>query len=203
MTNASEKRKISLRAPWSRRVPRRNVLIVLGVFLALDLLFYLFAVRPLDAREQEQRVMLETLQQQVEQKQKDVERLKLIVSKVAKARAEGDALLEDVTFLRRTTFSDLMAELIESAKQAGIDTREGNFDAEPIEGSDDYGILSLTANFRGEYESLVKFVNRLDRSKRFLIVGSLGATPRSDSTELQITMTIDTFVRGFEATSGL
>ena len=43
-------------------------------------------------------------------------------------------------------------------------------------------------------ESLV-LLNRLDRSSEFLIVESLGARPREDTGDLQISMRIDTFVR--------
>ena len=56
-------------------------------------------------------------------------------------------------------------------------------------------MVSISANFRGRYENLVKFLNLLDRSDAFLIVERLGAAPREDTGELQITMRIDTFVR--------
>ena len=53
----------------------------------------------------------------------------------------------------------------------------------------------MNANFRGRYENVVRFLNLIDRSETFLIIESLGASPRSDSDDLQITMRIDTFVR--------
>ncbi len=182
-------------ASWLRRLSRKQALIALGALLAFDLGFYIMAVRPLGAREQMQQDLIAGLSAQIEKKSADVERLELVVSKVEKARDEGDQLLDDITLVRRTTYSTLLAELLQAAADSGIDTREGNFDLEPIEGTEQYGMVSINANFRGEYENLVQFLNRLDRSERFLILGSLGATPRADSSELQITLTIDTFVR--------
>jgi hypothetical protein len=57
------------------------------------------------------------------------------------------------------------------------------------------GMLTITSNYRGQYDKLVKFLNQLDRSERFLIIESLGATPRAESNDLQFTLKIDTFVR--------
>jgi hypothetical protein len=181
--------------PLLRRIPKKHVLAVLGALLVFDVLFCLVAVEPLGRRGAEQQALLGALEKQIEAKQHQVEQLQLVVSKVEKARAEGDGLLENITLLRRTAFSTLLGELLEAAAEAGIDTREGNFDIEPIEGTDEYGIISVNTNFRGEYQNLVRLLNRLDRSETFLIVDSLAATPRTDSEELQITMRLNTLLR--------
>lgn len=181
--------------PFWRRASRTRVLMVLGALLAFDVLFYLLAVRPLDAREREQEALVAVLSQQIEAKSKEVDELKVVVGKVQKARTEGDRLLEEITLLRRTTFSTLVTELVSAATESGVETRESSYDLEPVEGTEQYGMMTITAGFRAPYENLVKFLNRLDRSDHFLIIGSLGATPRSDSAELQITMQIDAFVR--------
>ena len=55
-------------------------------------------------------------------------------------------------------------------------------------------MVSISANFRGEYENLVKLLNLLDRSEKFLIVERLAAAPREEG-GLQITMRVDAFVR--------
>jgi Tfp pilus assembly protein PilO len=178
-----------------RRITRVHVLAVLGVLVVFDLLFYVVAVSPLDAREQEMLARIEILKQQVEQKTKGLEELRIIAGKVEKARTAGDELLDQITIERRVTFSTLVTELNSAAAEAGIQDRDRVYDMEPIDGTEVYGIVSINANFRGEYEKLVNFLHRIDRSERFLIIESLGASPRSDSSELQVTMRIDTFVR--------
>ena len=172
------------------------MLVALGVLFAFDAIFYVFAVRPLGAREQEQDILLRTLFDQREQKTVELEKLRAVVEKVEKARADGDALIDELTLARRNTFSRLVTELDAAADEAGLESRERSYNPDPIEGADDdYGASPVQASFRGRYEQLVNLLHRLDHSEEFLIIGALGATPRSDSNDLQITMRIDTFVR--------
>ncbi len=178
-----------------RRISRVQVLVVLGVLAAFDVLFYVFAVSPLDVREQEILARIEASQRQLGQKEEGLEELRIVAGKVEKARTAGDELLHQITIERRVTFSTLVTELDGAAAEAGIQDRDRVYDMEPIDGTEQYGIVSINANFRGEYEKLVNFLNRIDRSERFLIIESLGASPRADSPEIQITMRIDTCVR--------
>ena len=195
MTNNFENGGLRRPASWQRKVSRRHVLIFLGLLAAFNVIFYFLAVYPLDAREEQRQAFITGLQQQAAAKTAEVEKLRLIAGKVEQARSEGDSLLQTITLERNTTFSKLVAELVTAASESRVETRESNFDLQPVEGAEQYGAITITANFRGEYANLVQFLNRLDKSEQFLIIESLGATPRSDSTELQITMKIDTFVR--------
>ena len=183
------------RASRLRRVTRTQVCVALGLILLFDLVFYFFAVKPLSAREQKKRTSISILSQQVKQRTEQVAKLKMVVDKVEQARSEGDKLIEEITLVRRTTFSTLVAELDSAARESGVEPREGAYDVQPIEGAEHYGMVTISANFRGRYENLVKFLNRLDRSENFLIIESLGAASRADSEELNVTMKIDTFVR--------
>jgi Tfp pilus assembly protein PilO len=195
MTNNFENGGLRRPASWQRKVSRRHVLMVLGLLAAFNVIFYFLAVYPLDAREEQRQAFIMGLQQQAAAKTAEVEKLRLIAGKVEQARSEGDSLLQTITLERNTTYSKLVAELVTAASESRVETRESNFDLQPVEGAEQYGAITITANFRGEYANLVQFLNRLDKSEQFLIIESLGATPRSDSTELQITMKIDTFVR--------
>ena len=171
------------------------MLVAIGVLAVSDGLLYLLAVRPLGARAQDQQILVRTLIQQRRQKNEGMETLRAVVEKVEKARVEGDELVEQLTLARKNTFSRLVTELNAAADEAGIESRERAYDPDPVEGSERYGALTITASFRGKYDQLVKLLNRLDRSEEFLIIGTLGATPRSETNDLQITMRIDTFVR--------
>lgn len=196
-SNSNEMREAPKRklAPPRWRLTRRHMLAALAVLLAFDVVFYLFAVRPLGAREEEQRILLRTLLRQQQQKTEELERLRVVVAKVEKARVEGDELINQLTLARNNTYSRLLAELDAAADEAGLESRERAYDPDPIEGAEEYGAITVTASFRGRYEQLVNLLHRLDHSEEFLIIGALGATPRSDTNDLQITMRIDTFVR--------
>ena len=174
---------------------RKQVLALLGALAVFDLAFWLFAVLPLAGQEQRQLQRIADLTRQIAQKTSDLERLRTVRDRIGVARAPGDELVANITFDRRTTLSQLLAEMDAAAVESGIEIRERLYDQQPIEGAGRYGMLTITSNYRGHYDNLVKFLNRLDRSERFLIIESLGATPRAESNDLQFTLKIDTLVR--------
>lgn len=174
---------------------RKQVLALLCALAVFDLAFWAFAVLPLADQEQRQVERIANLTRQIGEKTKDLETLRTVRDRIGTARTQGDQLVASITFDRRTTFSELLAEMDDAAVESGIEIRERLYDQQPIEGADHYGMLTITSNYRGQYDKLVKFLNRLDRSERFLIIESLGATPRAESNDLQFTLKIDTFVR--------
>lgn len=180
--------------PFWRRMSKQSVVGLLAALAAVEIGFWFFAVRPLDNREAEELRLTGQLQQQVAAKQEAVEKLRDAKTKVASAVENGDKILADLTFDHQTTFSELLTEIGAAAQEAGVEVRETNYESDTIEGTDRYGMVTISANFRGQYDSLVKLLHRLDRSKRFLIVERLAAAPR-DEGDLAITMRIDAFVR--------
>lgn len=179
-----------------RRKPSRQVVVaVLALLAAFDLGFWLIAVQPAAARATEREAAVTALEKLVEQKRQSIGNLRQSVTRVAQARETGEELLGELTFERQRTFSELLTELGDASQQAGVEMRETDYALEEISGNENYGMVSVTANFRGRYENLVKLLNRLDRSSDFLIVESLGARPREDTGDLQISLRIDTFVR--------
>ena len=57
--------------------------------------------------------------------------------------------------------------------------------------------MTISAAYEGNYASLTKFVNLLDKSPRFLIIESLMAAPQQSTNGdlLSVTIKLDTFVR--------
>ena len=198
MTSSSESR-LPLRAPapWYRRFPPRKVLAALGILALCDLGFFVLAVRPAAQEERERTARNAELEAQVQEVQLGFEAVQAAAGRIDKAEADGHAFVQETALPRRSAFSALLTELGAASQEAGVEIRETNYSVEAIEGSEEYGILAVNANFRGRYDSLVQFLFRLDRSELFFIIGSLGATPREDGVagELQINMRFDTFVR--------
>lgn len=174
---------------------RQLVVAGLTVLALFDLAFWSFAVQPMAARAADREAAVVALEQLVEQKRESVANLSVSLERVAAAQEDGTGLLEELTFERQRTFSELLTELGDAASRSGVEIRETDYATEDIAGNENYGMVSVTANFHGQYENLVQLLNRLDRSSDFLIVESLGARPRQDTGDLQITMRIDTFVR--------
>ena len=190
MTSASNPRG----QPLAQRVSKQTVIGALVAVAVLELVCWFVFVRPLANREAEQQALTASMVQQMTAKQESVERLRAAKTKVDAAVETGNQILDELTFDHQTTFSELLTEIGAAAKEAGVEVRETNYESDTIEGNERYGMVTISANFRGNYESLVKLLHRLDRSPRFLIVERLGAAPRDDG-ELAITMRIDAFVR--------
>jgi len=181
--------------------PQRSIQLGLAALAVIDLLFYLFGVGPLGESDRERRLQVQNMRKQVELRQTQVARLAGNVEKVENARAEGDKLLKSVAQPRRTAYSTIVSELDQAGKQAAVELRDRSLSIEPIEGSDTLSIMTVTATLEGSYENLVKFLNLLDRSPRFLIIGYVAAAPQQagpqqTSDRLGVTLKLDSFVRG-------
>lgn len=186
-------RLAGVRTRWNKD-PRLILRAGAIVLVAANLVAAFLTWRPVGGSRQDlERQVVET-RRQVVQRQAALERLRALVKKVEKGRAEGDRFLNDNFLSRRTAYSTLVAELDKGAQKAGMKPREHAFNEEPIEGSDTLGILSISANYEGSYADLIQFVHMLDVSPRFLIIESLQAAPQQ-SGGLTVSMRLDAFVR--------
>lgn len=193
----------SFKTLLGERGPRRTIKLALAALLLVDLLFYLFAIGPLAQSDRERRQQVESLRKLVRDRTVAVDRLAARVQKIQTARTQGDELLGTITIPRRTVFSTVISELDEASKKAGVTLKDRAQNVEPIEGSDTLSMLTVTQGLEGSYENLVKFLNLLDRSQRFVIVESLGAAPQQTGQQqaqqasalLSVTLRVDAFVR--------
>lgn len=194
MPNDSNNRQLQLYKPPKQRLTKQNAVAGLVVLALLEAGFWLFFVRPLGNREAEEKALTAALTEQVTAKREAVQTLRAAKAKVGSSVEKGDELLAELTFDHQTTFSELLTEIGAAAREAGVEVRETNYESDTVKGNDRYGMVTISANFRGKYENLVKLLHRLDQSKKFLIVERLGAAPRDDG-DLAINMRIDAFVR--------
>ncbi len=175
--------------------PRVAVRMVLGVLVAANIVAALILLKPWGGSAEDLIRQEQALRQQVSQLQARVSQTKQLVNKVEQARQAGDHFLEEFTLERRAMSSAILAELDKSAKEAGIKTRERTFVIDPVEGSDTLSQMTITAGYEGNYQSLTKFVNLLDKSSRFLIIEQMQAAPEQGTQLLNVSFKLDTFVR--------
>lgn len=176
------------------RDPRSAVRAALGVLLLANLVAAWFVFQtPGGSLDELERAVITTRKQIVE-RQKVLEQVKTNLALTASAREAGDKFL-DVYFLdRRTAYSTLQMELAEAEKNSGVKSRERSFNEELIEGSDSLGMLTVNANFEGNYADLIEFINGIDRSKRLLVIDSMTAQPQQ-SGGLSINLKLNAFYR--------
>jgi Tfp pilus assembly protein PilO len=121
---------------------------------------------------------------------------KTLTGNMERSREQGDKFLASYMTSRRHTFSVLASEINKIGETAGMKVGDLNYSyLDPIEGSEDLDMLTITANFEGNYAQLVKFVNLLDRSPRFLLIENLQVAPQPKGDILNATVKLNTFVK--------
>jgi hypothetical protein len=173
----------------------RKIRIVLGALLALNLIAAGLLLFPPGGSADDLERELASLQSQMMQKRALLERSRLNVAAIEKARGEGDHFLNDYFLNRRTADSTLLSELTEAAGRAQIKERDSAQTTEFIEGSDSLSMMTITANFEGTYRNLVNFIGELDHSEQLLIIESMTAAPQQGSNTLTVSMKLNAFIR--------
>jgi type IV pilus assembly protein PilO len=174
--------------------PRIVMRIVLGVLLLANVAAALVLFRPWADSPEELERKLGQLRSEIKPSEAAVERLRTLVEKSRQAHIEGDSFMGEYFMDRRTASSTIIIELKEAATDAGIQQQEHTFAYEPIEGSEDLYMMTISGNYEGLYPDLVKFINLLDRSPRFLILDTLTAAPERTAGVLNMNFKMNAFV---------
>ena len=178
------------------RDPRVFVKLALGGLVVLNLLAAAFVFHLFGRSAQETADELASVRARVIQQRTNLNRTRGVTSKVQIARGEGDQFMTRYMTPRRTTYSTLVSEMQQNCETAGLTWKEGSIaPLEPVKGSDDLSMMTMTLSVEGPYPNLLKLINLLDRSPRFLIIDQLSATPQPGGKALAVTLKVNTFVR--------
>lgn len=177
------------------RDSRMNIRLVLGILLLANIIAAWTAVRPVGGSAEELDAQVALLRQSIQQKQAVLKRTRAIYAKMEQARNAGDDFMGHYFMSRKTASSTILSELATAAKESGMKPKGDAFTFEPVEGSDWLSMMTIAANYEGTYGDLLQFVNRLDKSQRFLILENLAAAPQQGSGMLNTTIKLNTFVR--------
>jgi Tfp pilus assembly protein PilO len=166
-------------------------LLVVANLVAAMFAFHLFGASP-EALEQE----LVAAQSQRLTAQNRLNRSRTLTSSIDKGRKEGETFLASYLTTRRHTYSTIISEIRQAEKTAGMNVKEETLaPLDPIEGSEDLDMMTVSINVEGGYNQLVKFVNLIDRSPRFLIIDSMQAAPQPKGDVLSVNIKINAFVK--------
>ena len=187
--------KLPMPAVVTQRDPKAVARGVVIGLLAANAIAALFVFKPWGSSPEDVNNQLRSLQKQVQQKRLQVEKARLLDAKIEKGREEGDAFIAQAFLDRETAYSTILGSLGQMSKAAGITMREHGFNYDLVEGSDTIGMLTITGAYEGTYTDLVSFLNKIDKSERFMILEQLSSTPRQQSQKLLSTLKINTFVR--------
>jgi type IV pilus assembly protein PilO len=176
--------------------PKLAVRICLGVLLAANLVAAGFAFHVFDQSPEALNGELASALTSRQTEQARLVRSRVLAANIDKGKVEGERFLASYMTSRRVTYSTILSELTEAAKAAGMDKPGATISPlDPIQGSDDLDMMSISLNLEGTYPQLMKFVNLLDRSQRFLLIETLTVTPRAKTDILTVNVKLDTFVK--------
>ena len=174
--------------------PRQLIRVGLGTLAVANLVALYFVIRPIGGSAQELAQQALQMHLEIRQQQATLDRTKLLASKVATGRGEGDKFMGSYFLPRRSAYSTIMGELNTLAGEAKIAPRESSIALDAVDGSDTLDMLQISANFEGQYPDIIHFINLVDKSDR-LLVESLNATPQQSGGRLNVTLKLDTFVK--------
>jgi type IV pilus assembly protein PilO len=187
---------ITLPTASSLKEPKFLVRAALGLLLASNLVAAVFAFHLVGDSPEALNRQFNAATTRLQAEQMKLNRSRLLTSNIDKGRTESETFLASYLTSRRHTYSTIIDEIHQAAKTTGMTQKETTIATlDPIEGSDDLDILSLSANFEGGYTQLVKFVNLLDRSPRFLVIESMQATPETKGDTLNVVLKLNAFVK--------
>lgn len=171
------------------------VQIALGLLLIANLVAAAFVFHVFDASPEALNRQLTLALNDRQADEVKLSRSRTLTASVDTGKSEGEKFLASYMTSRRHTYSTIIGELTDMAKAAGMEKPGATIGLDAIQGSDDLDMMSISVNLEGNYAQLVKFVNLLDRSPRFLIIETLTATPRAKSDILTVNVKLDTFVK--------
>lgn len=178
------------------RDPRRTSRIVLGVLLAANLAAAAALLRPWSGSEEQLSRQVAQLRQQLRAQRETTERLRRLASSVERTRELSQQFLERYFLDRQTAYSTVLSELNRLAEQSGIKPGDHVYTFDPVEGSDEFAMMTINGNYQGSYAGLIEFINAIDRSPRFLTIERLQAQPTQTPGVLAIGLRLNVFVRG-------
>ena len=168
----------------------------LGLLLLANLIAAAFAFHLVGASPQALDQQLTVSRSQLQAAQLRLKRSRLLAANIQKGKIEGDKFLVTNFTDRRYTYSTIIREVNEQSKVAGMKMKEATFASlDPIEGTEDLDMLTFSINFEGGYTQLVKLVNLLDRSPRFMIIEGLQVAPEAKGDSLTVGIKLNVFVK--------
>jgi|SRR5579883_189275 Tfp pilus assembly protein PilO len=194
-------RKFNLSVPeaWAGGAWKQPKMLVrggLGVLLAANLIAAAFAFHVFGASPQDVDQQLSAARLQLQAEQVRLKRTRSLFGNIERGQEQAGKFLTSYMTDRRTTYSTIIGAINQIATTAGMKQGDGTIaPLDPIEGSQDLDMMTISVNFEGTYSQLLKFVNELDRSPRFLIIDSIAVTPRPKGDVLAVNVKLNTFVK--------
>jgi len=175
--------------------PRRGWKIALVVLAVANAIAFGLLMRPPGGTVEELNERLRDARARIRLEQQQLAAARANAQKIERARRDQIQFMQSYFLDRRTLSSTVLSELESAARDAGLKAKEHSFTIEPVEGADNLSMMTIVGNYEGNYGDLIRYVNRLDRSRRFLILDNIQAAPMQQAGVLASRFRINAFVR--------
>lgn len=170
------------------------VLAALGVMLAVDVLLAGLILKSSAVSPEQARMERDNLQAQAKLLDVDVARAQRIKAELADVEKKSDKFYQGELPSSASGYSDVEIDLGEIAEKAGLKTSLLGYHQKEIK---DRGVteIQITAAVEGDYASLLKFVDGIERSEKFYLLDGLTLASGSAGGEIKLNLTLRTFFR--------
>ena len=172
------------------RAARRNLYAVGAILVVVDIVALVILLSPVGTMSAAKQDEFAQLRQEVQWKARTVVPPDQVQQRVEEARKQvAQFVLERVP----SQASELSVELGRLASEAGV--RLGSARYEELE-TDVPGLrrYRVNASIAGDYLQAVKFINALERSKRFFVIGSINLGGQQQGA-VRLGLNLDTYLR--------
>ena len=174
---------------------RKNVIRwALGALLVLDVALVVVNWRASVSDPKALRQQRSALEMQRKWLDADVSRAKAIKGSLPEIQTQCDKFYTDAFQQASSGYSSVVADVGAIAKQAGLQSSAVTFRQKEIANR---GIteVELAATVEGDYASLVRFLNGLERSRNFYVLDSLSLASSAGSSSLKLNLQLRTYFR--------
>ncbi|MGA9981251.1 MAG: hypothetical protein WBQ08_21710 [Candidatus Sulfotelmatobacter sp.] len=172
------------------RKTRKNIQTALFVILGVDLLAAVAFFSPLVGSAESRLLEMHTLQAELTTKTRQVEPLKDLPHKVVLARQE----ISDFYAKRfPSQSSQIASELGKLKASEGVILEQAQYKPEDV-GPGGLQPVEIEANFSGNYVSLARFINALERDNTFFIISSV-ALAGEQTGPVKLQMKLETYLK--------
>jgi len=175
------------------RVWKRWVQGAVALLLLLDLALVFAIWRAAESAPQAQRIERDRLAAQAKLMGLDVGRAQAIRQRLPEKGRECDQFYAEDLVPASSGYSTLVSDLGEIAGHAGLKTNLVGFKQKELGGR---GVteIRITAAVEGDYPSLIRFINGLERSKNFYLLDQL-TLASSTTGAIKLTLDLRTYFR--------
>ncbi len=151
---------------------KKWVRIALAVLLAADALLVYANWSSTDAASRAAVAQLQNLRSEHKLLEADVRRVSAIRDRLSEVQRDADKFYADEFLPAGKGYSSIIADLSKISKSSGLGTSNVQFKERTLETR---GVteITVTATVEGQYVSLVRFINGLERSSNFYLLDGL------------------------------